>query len=115
MIKVFNELKEGLKEAVKTLKEGKELKISITVAISGNEKEKLKELNTPIEELNLSVRAERALKENGIHFVKDLVRKTPEELLKLKHMGRLSVKEIQKVLSQKGLSLLPPSERKEVR
>ena len=114
MLKILSEVREGLKEVRKILQEGKELKITITIAISENEKERLKKLNTPIEELNLSVRAEKVLKESGIYFVRDLIRKTPEELLKLKRMGRLSVKEIQKALEEKGLSL-PPSERKEVR
>jgi len=112
MLKILNEIREGLKETRKILQEGKELKITITIAISGNEKERL---NTPIEELNLSVRAERLLKENGIHFVRDLVQKTPQELLKMKNMGRKSVNEIKVVLAQKGLSLgmiLPPKERR---
>jgi len=115
MLKILSEVREGLKEVRKILQEGKELKITIIIAISENGKQRLKKLNTPIEKLNLSVRAEKVLKENGIHFVRDLVQKTPQELLKMKNMGRKSVNEIKAVLGQKGLSLgmfLPPKERR---
>ncbi|MCD6085651.1 hypothetical protein J7J41_01485 [bacterium] len=109
MIKIFNELKEGLKEVRKILQEGKELKITITVGISGRKKEDLL-LNWPIEKLNLSVRAEQALKRNGIHFVRDILN-TPQELLKLKSMGRKSANEILRKLQEKGLSLPPKGRR----
>jgi len=115
VVKILKEVKEGVKEIVELMKKGKEIKITIIIGVSENEKEKLKTLNAPIEELDLSVRAEKVLKENGIYFVKDLIQKDPEELLKMKHMGRKSVKEIQKALEKKGLVLTPPSERKEVR
>ncbi len=118
MFRILSEAKNELKNFIGVLKEGKEIKITITIGISENKPENKKKraefLNRPIEELGLPIRAERILKRNGVHLVRDILKYTPQELLRLKNMGRKSANEIQKVLEEKGLSL-SPSERKEVR
>ena len=105
----------GAKNELKNLlKEGKEIKITITIGVSEdeseNEKKRMEFLNHPIEELDLSARAEEVLKRNGIHLVRDILN-TPQELLKLKNMGRKSANEILRKLQEKGLSLPPKGRR----
>lgn len=115
MFRILNEAKNELKNLIRILKEGKEVRITITIGISENksenEKKRMEFLNHPIEELDLSARAEEVLKRNGIHLVRDILKYTPQELLKLKNLGRKSANEILRKLQEKGLSL-PPKERR---
>ncbi|MGB9911397.1 MAG: DNA-directed RNA polymerase subunit alpha [Microgenomates group bacterium] len=62
-------------------------------------------LETPLEDFDLPLKVVNALKKAGYKKVKDLVKATPEQLLKIKNLGEKSVKEIEKVLAGKGLSL----------
>lgn len=62
-------------------------------------------LSLPIKELELSVRSENCLLRAGIKTVGDLVQRTPEELLKIRNLGRKSLSEIQDKLSKLGLTL----------
>ena len=61
--------------------------------------------NVRIEDLDLSVRSFRCLKRAGIEFVSEITEKTEEELLKIRNLGRKSVKEIKQKLKQMNLSL----------
>ena len=58
-----------------------------------------------IEELRLSVRAQNALKTEGVESVGDLVVKTENSLLKTPHLGKKSVDEIKAALLAHGLEL----------
>lgn len=58
--------------------------------------------DTPIEELDLSVRAFNCLKANDISSVGQLLTKKEEELLNLRNFGRKSLDEIKEKLVEKG-------------
>ncbi len=59
-------------------------------------------MSTPIEELDLSVRAFNCLKANEIQTVGQLLQKREEELLALRNFGRKSLDEIKEKLVEKG-------------
>jgi DNA-directed RNA polymerase subunit alpha len=59
-------------------------------------------MGTPIEELDLSVRAFNCLKANEIQTVGQLLQKREEELLALRNFGRKSLDEIKEKLVEKG-------------
>ena len=68
--------------------------------------EKLRKmLAQPVDELELPTRAFKAIKANGINTVGDLVKYTPDKLLKLKNFGRKSLNELIKILEARGLHL----------
>jgi len=62
-------------------------------------------LSTPIEELNLSVRAYNALKGIQINTIQELVDKTSVEIDKIKNLGKKSVLEIKEEVHNRGLKL----------
>ncbi len=69
------------------------------------EKEKIRRiLLTPISEIELSTRAENALKAARIYYLADLVRRDPAELLEMKNFGKKTLEELQMVLEQFGLT-----------
>ncbi|MBL0871145.1 MAG: tetratricopeptide repeat protein [Phycisphaerales bacterium] len=62
-------------------------------------------LNKSVNELNLSVRARKALQLLNIHSLGDLVTHTEAELLGVKNFGATSLIEVKQKLSEYGLSL----------
>ena len=64
--------------------------------------------NTPIEDLNLSVRAYNCLKRSGLMTVGQVLEKSEDELLSLRNFGRKSYDELRDKLIE--LNLLSPSE-----
>lgn len=58
--------------------------------------------NTPIEELNLSVRAYNCLKRSGLMTVGQVLEKSEEELLSLRNFGRKSYDELRERLAELG-------------
>ena len=56
-----------------------------------------------IEELDLSVRPRNCLKRCGIATVGDLIQKTEEEMMRVRNLGRKSLKEVQQKLREIGL------------
>ena len=60
--------------------------------------------NMPIEELDLSVRSYNCLKRAAIMTVSELTQKTEEEMMKVKNLGKKSLKEIKEKLAANGLS-----------
>ncbi|MBL8765326.1 MAG: tetratricopeptide repeat protein [Phycisphaerae bacterium] len=62
-------------------------------------------LNKSVTEMNLSVRARKALQMLNIHTLGDLVTHTEAELLGVKNFGHTSLVEIRQKLSEYGLSL----------
>jgi DNA-directed RNA polymerase subunit alpha len=58
--------------------------------------------NTPIEELNLSVRAYNCLKRSGLMTVGQVLEKTEEELLTLRNFGQKSYDELKERLVERG-------------
>ncbi|MCU0725736.1 MAG: DNA-directed RNA polymerase subunit alpha, partial [Planctomycetes bacterium] len=64
-------------------------------------------LSAPISELDLSVRAANCMEIEGIQTIGDLLAYSEAKLLEVRNFGKTSLKEIQKKLSERGLSLAP--------
>src|SRR5687768_65386 len=62
-------------------------------------------LNMPIQDLDLSVRANNCLESAKIATVRDLVRKSDGDLLKVRSFGKTSLREVKRKLADLGLSL----------
>ena len=62
-------------------------------------------LNMTIQELDLSVRANNCLESAKIGGVRDLVKKTDADLLKVRSFGKTSLREVKRKLADMGLSL----------
>ena len=63
-----------------------------------------KTLETPIEEVEFSVRAYNCLKRAGVHTVQDLVNKKETEVTKIRNLGKKSLKEVLDKVAELGLS-----------
>ena len=84
--------------------------LSETVASQSIVREKNQDVDPPalkltIEELDLSVRSFNCLKRANINTVRDLISRTPEEMMKVRNMGKKSLDEVQNKLAMMGLSL----------
>ncbi len=66
---------------------------------------KLKALETTIEELDFSVRAYNCLKRAGIHTLQDLVNKSESDMMKIRNLGKKSLKEVLEKIKDLGLVL----------
>jgi DNA-directed RNA polymerase subunit alpha len=62
-------------------------------------------LNMTVQELDLSVRANNCLESAKIQTVRDLVKKTDSDLLKVRSFGKTSLREVKRKLADMGLSL----------
>src|SRR3954447_13491159 len=62
-------------------------------------------LNMTVQELDLSVRANNCLESAKIQTVRDLVKKTDQDLLKVRSFGKTSLREVKRRLADMGLSL----------
>ena len=60
--------------------------------------------NFTIEELDLSVRSYNCLKRAGIQTILELTDRTEEDMMKVKNLGKKSLKEIKEKLIAYGLS-----------
>ncbi len=63
-----------------------------------------KTLETPIEEIEFSVRAYNCLKRAGINTVEDLINKKESEVNKIRNLGKKSLKEVLDKVKEMGLS-----------
>lgn len=85
-----------------------------------SEQEFSRALLRPIEELELSVRAQNCLRNEGVLFVADLVQKSEQGLLETPNLGRKSITEIKDKLANANLRLdmrldnWPPDNLKEL-
>ncbi len=77
------------------------------IMVEKEETLKEKVLETPIENLNLSVRAYNCLKRAEINTIYDLTEKTESEMMKVKNLGKKSLKDVMYNLDELGLSLKP--------
>ena len=64
-----------------------------------------KVLEMTIEELDLSVRAFNCLKRAGVNSVGDLINKSPEEMMKVRNLGKKSLEEVMSKLEALGFNL----------
>src|SRR5437868_3176984 len=62
-------------------------------------------MNMTVQELDLSVRANNCLESAKISTVRDLVKKTDSDLLKVRSFGKTSLREVKRRLADMGLSL----------
>lgn len=82
--------------------------VDVMVESTTDEKEKVLEMN--IDELELSVRSYNCLKRAGINTVQELINKTPEDMMKVRNLGRKSLEEVLAKLKELGLGLRPSDE-----
>ena len=106
--------KDVLSLAAKALEDHVKLFVALSDTISGmdilvsrSEDRQAKVLEMNIEEMDLSVRSYNCLKRAGIHTVADLTRKTEEDMLKVRNLGRKSLDEVIAKLRALGLDLKP--------
>jgi DNA-directed RNA polymerase subunit alpha len=74
------------------------------------DKSKDKILEMTIEDLDLSVRSFNCLKRAGINTVDDLINKSPEDMMKVRNLGKKSFDEVREKLISLGLDLAPSEE-----
>lgn len=80
----------------------------IMVEKEDDEKEKVLEMS--IDELELSVRSYNCLKRAGINTVEELTNRTPDDMMKVRNLGRKSLEEVLQKLNELGLQLKPNDE-----
>ena len=73
--------------------------------IEKTEDPKVKALETSIEDLDFSVRAYNCLKRAGIHTLQDLVNKSENDMMKIRNLGKKSLKEVLDKVRDLGLVL----------
>lgn len=103
---------EAVSLAARILSEHLRLFISLTdssadveIMVEKQEEEKDRLLELPIEELDLSVRSYNCLKRAGINTIEELTRKTEEDMMKVRNLGKKSLQEVKEKLANLGLSL----------
>ncbi len=62
-------------------------------------------LARPVRDLELSVRSENCLLRGGVHLIGDLVGRSKDDLLKIRNLGKISLREIEEKLVNFGLAL----------
>ena len=77
----------------------------VSVLVNQEEDTQQRVLEMTIEDLDLSVRSYNCLKRAGIHTVEDLTKKSSDEMLKVRNLGKKSLDEVIKKLEDLGLSL----------
>lgn len=77
--------------------------MKIMVEKEDDKKERFLEMT--IEELDLSVRSYNCLKRAGINTVNELAQKSEEEMMKVRNLGKKSLEEVQKKLTELKLGL----------
>jgi DNA-directed RNA polymerase subunit alpha len=75
------------------------------ILVSQDDDKQQKVLEMTIEDLDLSVRSYNCLKRAGIPTVEDLIKRTEEDMLKVRNLGRKSLEEVVKKLDDLGLAL----------
>lgn len=73
--------------------------------IERKSEEATRNLEKPIEDLDLSVRSYNCLKRAGIHTLGELIEKTEEDMMKVRNLGKKSLKEVKQKLEELNLSL----------
>lgn len=104
--------KEIVSLAAKIMQDHISLFVNLSDTIKGmdilvkNEDDKQQQvLAMAIEDMDLSVRSYNCLKRASIHTVEDLTKKTEDEMLKVRNLGRKSLDEVILKLQSYGLSL----------
>jgi DNA-directed RNA polymerase subunit alpha len=105
---------EALSLAAKVLSEHLKVFINLSenavnaeVMVADHVDESSKALSMSIEDLELSVRSFNCLKRAGINTVEQLTDKTPDDMMKVRNLGKKSLDEVLAKLKELGLSLSP--------
>lgn len=78
--------------------------IGVDLVVDEEEESKVRNLNILLEDLNFSVRSYNCLKRAGINSVEDLTKKTEDDMIKVRNLGRKSFEEVELKLKELGLS-----------
>ncbi|MCL2255230.1 MAG: DNA-directed RNA polymerase subunit alpha [Firmicutes bacterium] len=104
--------KEVLSLAGKAIKDHVEIFVGLSATIAGmdiliarDEDRALRILEMSIEEMDLSVRSYNCLKRAGIYTVEDLTKRSEDDMLKVRNLGRKSLDEVIYKLQNLGLDL----------
>ena len=73
--------------------------------IEKQEDSKAKALETPIEDLDFSVRAYNCLKRANINTLQDLINKSNSDVMKIRNLGKKSLKEVLDKIKELELTL----------
>ena len=84
-----------------------EVALNADVMVEKEVNEKVKVLEMNIDELELSVRSYNCLKRAGINTVEELTNRTPEDMMKVRNLGKKSLDEVLNKLKDLGLHLQP--------
>ena len=74
------------------------------ILVSRPEDRQQKVLEMSIEEMDLSVRSYNCLKRAGIQTVEELTQKTEDEMMRVRNLGKKSLKEVKDKIYELGLS-----------
>ena len=103
---------EGVSIGAKIMKEHLDLFIGLSegaenmsILVTKEEDPKSKALEMSIEELDLSVRSSNCLKRASINTVEELTKKSEDDMMKVRNLGRKSLEEVKAKLHELGLSL----------
>ena len=100
---------EALGDAAKILKKHFEMierdAKDVVNIIEKTEDSRAKALETSIDDLDFSVRAYNCLKRANIHTLQDLVNKDESEIMKIRNLGKKSLKEVLDKIKELGLDL----------
>ncbi len=95
----------GIDEHLKLFIDLSEVAQAAEVMIEKEDDEKEKVLEMSIDELELSVRSYNCLKRAGINTVEELTNRTPEDMMKVRNLGRKSLEEVLAKLKELRLKL----------
>lgn len=94
-------LSEHLAQFINLSESAQEISVMIDKEPEGIEKA----LDMNIDELELSVRSYNCLKRAGINTVAELINRTPDDMMKVRNLGRKSLEEVLAKLKELGLQL----------
>jgi len=94
-------LSEHLNLFIDLSESGKSLNVLTEEPVQGPERA----IDMSIDELELSVRSYNCLKRAGINTVAELVNRTPDDMMKVRNLGRKSLEEVLLKLKELGLEL----------
>ena len=84
-----------------------EVAVNADVMVEKEVNEQAKVLEMNIDELELSVRSYNCLKRAGINTVEELTNRTPDDMMKVRNLGKKSLEEVLNKLKELGLQLQP--------
>lgn len=82
----------------------------VEITSDRQEEDRERILDMTIEELDLSVRSYNCLKRAGINTVGELVRKTEDEMMKVRNLGKKSLEEVEQKLEELGFGFTTSEE-----